>query len=308
MDHMQKWAAWVHRIAPERLLLLLLLAIAIGAWAWALCLLPRPLEVVALSVGDGDCYLIRAPSGHAMLLDGGSRSVPDVGERVLVPNLMLLGVRKLDAILLTHPDSDHVNGLPAVMDALPVGMLLDPEQPCETTQYQQVLETARAHNIPRFRVRAGNRIHLDHRTSLRMLAPGDRWLVGTDSDSNNNTLVCLLEYGHSRMLFTGDLQTEGEQALLARMASFRADVLTVAHHGSRNGTSAALLDAVRPYLAVISSRGDLTGHHPHPSVLTRLRDRGIRILRTDVNGRIRLRSDGNSWQADTYRDAAADAR
>ncbi|MHB9105800.1 MAG: ComEC/Rec2 family competence protein [Armatimonadota bacterium] len=104
------------------------------------------------------------------------------------------------------------------------------------------------------------------------------------------------------MLFTGDLQEEGEALLLSRTDDLRADVLTAAHHGSRNGTGDALLDAVQPHVTVISAQGG--DQHPHPDTLRRLRDRGAVILRTDVHGQIRLRSNGKTWRVATFRDAS----
>lgn len=291
--------ARLRRVAPERLLLAVLALVAIGLWWAAARVLPRPLEVTALAVGDGDAYLIRAPSGHCVLLDGGSRSQTKVGSEVLVPNLLLLGARRLDAVLISHPDADHVNGLPDVLEALPVARVLDPEIPDESTEYQRVVAICRAKGIPRFQVRAGQRINLDRQTRLRILAPGPNLLAGTSADTNNNSLVCMLEYGRTRMLFTGDLQEEGEALLLARANDLRADVLTAAHHGSRNGTGDALLDAVRPHIVVISAKGGEA--HPHPDTLRRLRDRGAVILRTDVHGQVRLRSNGRTWKVSTFR-------
>lgn len=294
----------LRRIAPERYALALLVVLAAGIWGAVWQWWPRPLEVTAFAVGDGDAYLIRTPGGKAVMIDGGSRSVPEIGARVLVPNLLLLGVRRLDAMIITHPDSDHVNGLPDVLEALPTARLLDPELPCDTSAYQQVVETARTRGVPCFPLRAGMRLNLDRRTRLTILAPADPLLVGTRSDSNNNCVVCLLEYGRTRMLFTGDLEEEGERALLERYPSLSADVTTVAHHGSRFGTGDEFLDAVHPYLAVISSRGDAGGEHPHASILNRLRNHGVRILRTDVHGQLRLTSDGRQWRVSTYRKAA----
>jgi len=293
--------ARVRRVAPERLLLVILALIALGLWWGAARVLPRPLEVTALAVGDGEAYLIRAPSGHCVLLDGGSRSQTKVGSEVLVPNLLLLGARRLDAVLISHPDADHVNGLPDVLEALPVARVLDPEIPDEGTAYQQVVAICKAKAIPRFQVRAGQQINLDRQTRLRILAPGPNLLAGTSADTNNNSLVVLLEFGRTRMLFTGDLQAEGEALLLARVNDLRADVLTAAHHGSRNGTGDALLDAVRPHIVVVSAGGG--EEHPHPDTLRRLRDRGTVILRTDVHGQVRLRSNGSTWRVSTFRNA-----
>jgi len=296
---MAKLLARLRRVAPERLLLIVLALIALGLWWWAVRMLPRPLEVTALSVGDGDAYLIRAPSGRCIMLDGGSRSRTDIGVEVLVPNLLLLGVRRLDAVIISHPDADHLNGLPDVIDALPVARVLDPDIPNDNTGYQQVVEMCKAKGIPRYPLRAGQQITLDRQTRLRVLAPGPQLLSGTSSDTNNNSLVCMLEFGRSRMLLTGDLEAEGEALLLSRSRDLRADVLTAAHHGSRTGTSEALLDAVQPRIVIISSSG--SEDHPHLQTLRRLREHGVSILRTDVHGRIRLRSDGKTWRVATLR-------
>lgn len=301
MQRIRAWIARLRTVAPERFLLLALAVLAAGLWLVAYLNWPRPLEVVSFAVGDGDAFLIRAPNGKAVLIDSGSRSQKGVGARVLTPNLLLLGVRKLDAIIITHPDSDHVNGLPDVLDALPTGMLLDPEIPSEYSEYQQVVEMAKQKEIPRYLARAGRLINLGGGVRLRLLAPVDPLITGTSSDTNNNSVVTLLEYGHTRMLFTGDMQAEEETALLARGGNLHADAMVAAHHGSRNGTSAALLDAVRPYIAIISSRGNLEGDHPHPETLDRLRTRGIRILRTDVHGQIHLSTYGKGWKVTTYR-------
>ena len=303
-DFLHDWITRLRRVAPEQLALWVLLALAVATWAAALAILPRPLEVVSFSVGDGDCYFIRTPSGRTMMIDGGSRNIPQVGERVIVPNLLLLGVHKLDAILITHPDSDHLNGLPAVMEALPVGMVLDPGFPSDTPPYQMVMELAKVLHIPHYVLRTGNQLNLGGKTHLRILAPSAPFMLGTHSDTNNNCVVSLLEYDHARMLFTGDLEREGEAALLERRPEMRADILAVAHHGSRYGTSDEFLDAVRPTIANISSRGDPGGEHPHAEVLARLRARGITILRTDVNGQIHFITDGRTWRTRTYRKAA----
>jgi len=224
-----------------------------------------------------------------------------MGERVLAPNLLLLGVHRLDAIIVTHPDADHVNGLPAVIAAVPVKRLLDTGYAEGGTVYQQVVDICAQRRIPRITIRAGQRLNLGDGARLHILAPEATFLHNTAADTNNNSLVCLLEFGGTRMLFTGDLEHAGETALLARRYDLRADILTVAHHGSRNGTSDALLDAVCPKQAIISSRGDQFGQHPHPETLRRLSARDIRIWRTDLQGQIRLSSDGRQWQSTTFR-------
>ena len=285
LEPIRGWLARARQVAPERYLLLLLVLLAAGLWLTAYLNWPRPLEVVSFSVGDGDCFLIRAPSGHAVMIDCGSRNYHGIGARVIVPNLLLLGVHKLDAIIISHPDSDHVNGYCDVLDALPVGMVLDPEIPDDLTQYQQVVEKAKEKHVPRVCARAGEQLNLGGGVRLHLMAPVTPFITGTDSDTNNNCVVSLLEYRQARMLLTADLEQVGERALLARGGDLHAEIIEAAHHGSRNGCSDALLDAVKPSAAVISCNGDPNSGHPHPLTLARLRQRNIRILRTDVSAR-----------------------
>lgn len=300
MDRLRHSIVWLRKIAPERYVLLALFALAVLCWWLALAALPRPLEVTIYAVGKGDALLLRSPTGRTVLIDGGSSSIPDVGARRLVPNLLLRGVRRLDAILITHHDSDHLNGLAAVLDALPVGMLLDPEvAENEGILYQQLLHAAEQHRVPRYRVRAGTRFNLGGGAMLRVLSPGVELLDGTAADSNNNSVVCRLDYRRSSMLFTGDLEADGERRLLETGLPMRADILKVAHHGSRNSTGVELLAAVQPSLAVISCSG--TGDHPHPETLARLNEQRVLVRRTDVCGQIILRTAGAGWRCETFR-------
>lgn len=291
----------LRQIPPERWALVGLALLVGGLWWGAWCVRPRPLEVIAFAVGDGDALLVRAPSGRAVLIDGGSRFARQAGERVLVPNLMLAGVRRLEAILISHPDADHINGLAAVIQALPVGMVLDPEIPSDGTEYQQVLEEARRRHVPCCRARVGGVVRLGNGVTLQVLAPGTRLLSARTPGefTNDNSMVCLLSYHHARMLFTGDLSKAGEAALLARKFDLHADVLKVAHHGSRSGTSEDFLNAVRPTMALISCSGP--GGPLHPEVLARLRAHSVQIYRTDISGELHATTDGEHWQIDPYR-------
>lgn len=298
MERVRGWIERLRKVAPERFVLLGLLLAAAVLWVIALNMPSATVTVTAFAVGEGDALLVRAP-GRTVLIDGGSRTMPDV-DRVLQSNLLLAGVHKIDAIVITHPDSDHLNALPAVMDTLPVGMLLDVDLPCETDAYRTLLATAERRRIPRYRIRAGDRLNLGGGAILRILAPGDDLVADGEADDNNNSVVAMLEYGRARMLFTGDLEGAGEEKLLERNVDLQADILKIAHHGSNNGTSDAFLDAVDPSKAVISTRG--TQSRSLEPLMARLRPRHIEILRTDVDGRIQLQTDGQRWRVSVYHD------
>ncbi len=298
---MRDFLRWLRTIPPERFVLALLVAVALGTWGGVAAWWPRPLTVTVFAVGDGDAVLVQAPGGKAVLYDGGSRDGAEVGPRVLVPNLLLRGVKHLDAIIVSHPDSDHINGLPAVLDAVRVDTVLESGVPCDTGTYAHLEAEMRRHHVPSQTVRAGDRLNLGGGATLAVLAPGAQLISGTDSDTNNNSLLCRLDYGASHLLLTGDAEEQEEHAAIAAGADVRAQVLLVAHHGSRHSTGEAFLAAVRPALAVVSTQvGQLNGL-PSPDTLTRLRHARVRTYRTDDNGQVTLTTDGTHWNVATYR-------
>jgi len=291
---------WLRTIPPERGVVLALLALALLLWWGALASFPRPVEVTVFAVGDGNAVLVRTPGGHTVLIDGGSRNTPDVGQQVLMPNLLLRGIHRLDAIIVSHPDSDHLNGLATVMDTLPVNLLVESAVPDNTNAYLQMEAVADHHHIPRRVAVAGDRLSLGDHVTLDILAPGPVLLANSASDTNNNSIVCLLTYQHASLLFTGDLEEAGEEALLARGSNIQAQVILVAHHGSRHGSSTAFLAAVHPTLAIISTQGGPHTGLPHPDALARLRTAGISVWRTDVYGQIALTTTGTQWRLQTF--------
>lgn len=289
----KRFYLWLRTISPERYLLFGLFLLASIACFWAATLFPRPLEVIALDVGKGDCLLLRGPEGKTVLIDGGSSDRPAPGENIIVPNLYILGVRRLDAIIVTHADADHVNGLPAVIAAMPVKLLLDTGAPTEDSGYQRLLAMASKRGVPYRRMAAGNFLRLGHDARLSMLAP----LAGDPHQGNDGSIVTMLNYQSTSMLFTGDLEAEGEARLLARYGSrLRADFLKVAHHGSASSSTQEFLQAVKPRYALLSCPGGTNAQHPSPAALSRLRQAGTSIFRTDVLGQIHLQSNGKHWQ------------
>lgn len=277
---------------------LLLIAFVRGQWRagflLAVCLIPlttavsigtRDVEVpelTLLDVGQGDAILLRTP-GHAVLIDSGGRMGDDrFGQSTLLPLLLDRGVRRLDALVLTHAHPDHCGGMPAVISELEVKeMRMSPHRfrgPCA----QMILEAVAAREVP---------IHLlrDRNTEsfgslfLRFRLPPHHF---KHSPENNASVVTEARMGGRNLLLTGDIEAGAEEALAEDL--HHAAVLKVAHHGSRTSSTAPLLDAVRPAIALIScGRGNLFGH-PHASVLDALARRHIRTWRTDRNGTIAL--------------------
>lgn len=227
------------------------------------------LVVRFLSIGQGDAALVTWPDGRSWLIDGGPW-----GE-ALLQELRRSGVERLERVILSHPHPDHMDGLKPVLAALPVAHL-------------HVSQPAPALSQPGMQVHLG----LEGAPGLELLHPQPDFAPKTRDPVNDQSLVAALRYGAHRFLFVGDIEAEGEAALLRQ--DLHADVLKVPHHGSKTSSSAALLQAVDPAIAVISCGRDNPYGHPHPAVLARYR--GVRVLRTDQLGTVELRSDGTTLQ------------
>jgi competence protein ComEC len=238
------------------------------------------LEVLYLSVGQGDAALLRLPDGSAVLIDGGGAAPGgrDPGERDVLPLLRDLGVRRLAAVFMSHPHPDHVLGLGAVLDALPV-------------------EAAFANADPGDGEAAG----IVARLQPAVLDPGSSWsMAGVAFDvvggaragltGNDASLVLQVRYGQTSFLFAGDVEAQGEEAAV-RQGGLRADVVKVPHHGSRTSSSPAFVAAVGARHAVVSLGAANRFGFPAPEALERWRATGAEVLRTD-EGAVRFLSDG----------------
>jgi competence protein ComEC len=249
----------------------------------------RCLTVHFLDVGQGDAVALRTPGGRWVLVDGGPRSAGrDAGRRVVVPFLRREGAVRLAAVVATHAHADHVGGLPAVLSALPVDLVLDPGEPLGEVPYLEFLAASEASGAQWRAARAGDRLDLDG-VRFTVLSPDSAWAAVT-TDPNEESVVLLVEYGQVRLLLTGDAGVPVELRLAGRIGDL--DVLKVGHHGSGSATSDAWLDEVRPEIAVISVGARNTYGHPAPEVVARLAAHGVHAHRTDREGTITLESDG----------------
>jgi competence protein ComEC len=245
----------------------ILLAVALGAGAWPLVRPPDArLRVTVLDVGQGDAIVAEMPDGRAILVDAGSGGARrlDAGERVVAPFLWNRGFLRLARAVVTHDDSDHAGGMPAVRRLLRVDeqwTSLDP--PATPRAFGGVVVTA----LPR-------------------LATGGR--------RNDGGLVLRLEVGWVSFLLASDIEAARERELLDAGLPLAATVLKVAHHGSRSSTTAEFVRAVRPAVAVISVGPRNAYGHPDSGVLARLTETGARIYRTDRDGAVILETDGHT--------------
>ncbi len=247
------------------------------------------LEIHAIDVGQGDAFAIRSPRGRWILVDAGPRSASfDAGRARVVPFLLRHGARRIEALILTHPDADHIGGAKAVLDAFEVGAIVDPGFAAGKSLYLGLLTDAEALDLPWTAARAGQSVHFDGVT-LEFLSP-ERALLDADVTANQVSVAFRLVYRDFAALFLGDLPAEGERTLVRRQPdALRATLLKVAHHGSGTSTSDALLAAAEPRYALISVGRRNRYRHPDPTVIERLERHDIQVLRTDRDGSILVR-------------------
>ncbi len=278
--------------------------VAIWVWDAAFHERGRLLEVVTLDVGQGDAAVVRFPDNRTMLIDGGIRRTYyderkqemtdyDVGERIIEPYLDYHGIRKLDAVVMTHPDLDHGGGLGYILENFEVSRLLGiSEMPLDSQTNRRLRAIAEAHDIPYAFPYAGE-IALTPTATLHLLHPIDAASTDLlDADKNDDSLVIKLSYGEVDVLFTGDIGEAAETRLIASGQDLRSEILKVPHHGSRTSSSAAFLDAVQPRCAIFSLGKGNRYQFPHPEVVARYEGRGCRLWRTDASAAITLRTDG----------------
>lgn len=271
-------------VTPKGALLVLLTAIGITA-----ATPPRlaPPDAWILDVGQGDAVLLRTGGGNGILIDGGGAPFTgfDVGERTVLPALRALGITRLSAVINTHPDADHTLGLLPVLNSLPVGLLITGPPDDSSPLDAQLRSEATSRGIPVHVTRRGERIEVTRNVTLNILHPP----ATPTSISNEGSVAVLLEVrGAPKALFLGDLGAITEPELAVPPVEF----LMVPHHGSRGGTSEALLRAAFPpgerLRAAVISVGKNSYGHPHPNTMGRLQAAGACILTTREVGAVRL--------------------
>ena len=290
-------AVWICRRRPKLGAFRLRGAAVLAAGAWAGVIIPsvasrqggEELRLYVLDVGQGDAIVLRTPRGRWALVDGGPRTpTGDAGRSVVLPFLRRQGVRSLDLVVATHGDADHLGGIPAVTGVLTPDLVVEPGQPLGTSLYLEFQRTVDEAGAAWRAARAGDTLTLDSVT-LAVLHPAQSW-VETHLAANENSVVLRVSYGAFDAILTGDAGFPAESALTLSLGD--ADVLKVGHHGSAGSTGDALLDRVRPRVAVISVGENRYGH-PSPEVLRRLAARGADVYRTDRGGTVTIRTDGS---------------
>ncbi len=264
------------RIERITVFLLLLLTI-ITSWA-------GNLVVTAINVGQADSILVQFPAGETMLIDAGGKS----DGSTVVQHLKNHGVKQIDILVATHPHEDHIGGMPDVLSEFKIGKVWDSGYSHGSKIQQKFLSMIKDKNIQYGMPRKGFTQDIGD-VHIKVLAPGNELLSGTNSDANNNSIVMQLQYKDTSFLLTGDMESE-ERAACGPWP--QSTVLKVAHHGSRNGTDSTFIKAVKPTYAVISYALGNSYGHPHAEAIKVLNNAGIKLYTTANSGNVVFTSDG----------------
>ena len=258
---------------------------------------------------------MKAPSGRTYLFDGGSSDVRQVGKYRIEPFLKYKGTGRIDYAFISHGDSDHMNAIREMIDrgplGIPIGHLVLPREEVWDDSLTELAALARDNGIKVFIMEEGQRIQ-DGGLSLYCLHPGGAY---RGEPGNAASMAVWVRYGRFDMLLTGDVEGEGEAALTAAVdeakEAWRTDgfdgileVLKVAHHGSKNSTSAKFLEVSEPAYGLISAGRDNRYGHPHSDTVERLEDIGCRLFSTPTDGAVTVWTDGSHMSISAFAEGA----
>lgn len=253
----------------------------------------RWMRVIFFDVGQGDAALVTFPDGKNILIDAGPQLEDfNAGDFFILPYLKRQGINRLSAVILSHSDNDHIGGMHSILRKITIDKIIDnglyhESKICST--YQIIIDSLQInHSITRSACRLENFANY----GIFILHPTGAFIEQFNDDINNCSVVVKIVYGNRSFLFTGDIQKDAETVLVKYGDLLKADVLKVAHHGSRTSSTDEWLKLVQPEYAVISVGKNNKFNFPAPSVLNRLKQHGIKMVRTDENGAVIFRTDG----------------
>ncbi len=273
--------------------ILLVSLIATHGWLYYRNNYYEDMKVTFISVGQGDSALVEFPYGRRMLIDGGGSYDPDydIGKMVVAPFLRSRGIRRIDYVVLSHPQADHAGGLGYIIKNFDVR-----EFWWNGDRDLGYLDRILRSRSVEMKEKDGLSEPLEiNGVIVEFLHPSD-----TPLDVNNNSLVIRLTYKDVDIIFPGDIEEEGEGEILRRGLGLKASILKVPHHGSRTSSTERFLKAVRPDIAVISAGFNNPFGFPHKEIIDRYRNLGAEVYRTDIEGAVHVKTDGKKIKVERY--------
>lgn len=254
---------------------------------------PNKLRINFIDVGQGDSTLIRTETNKVILIDSGGSTASssfDVGNKVLLPYLLDRRIKKIDFIIVSHFDADHCQAFETVIDNINVRKVVVCKQSMITQEYLNIINKCKKKNIKIIVVERGDKLKIDKRTEFEILHPGERFLDDGKGGLNANAIVCKMNYKLNNgrtfsILFTGDIEVEAEKELEQVYGKkLKADILKIAHHGSKTSSREKFIKLVSPKIALIGVGENNKFGHPADITLERLEKENVKVYRTDQMG------------------------
>lgn len=272
----------------------------LGTAAAVYILTVRPksdMEIVMLSVGQGDCMYISCKE-YAILIDGGSSSKKNIGKYTIIPFLKYKGIDSLDYVVLTHSDSDHYSGLTELLEdkSIKVQKFILPDIKKPDEAYTKVRDIA-AQSAKKVDAICAGELLVEDGLRILCLHPSKGYAY---TSTNDYSLAFHVSYGQFDLITTGDMEAAGELSVLNSFKLNKAEVLKCGHHGSSTATGAPWLSALQPEIALISCGRNNRYGHPHEEVLERIEQSGCDIYRTDECGAVTIYVNNNRITVETF--------
>ena len=253
------------------------------------------LKIYFIDVGQGDSTFIQTPKGKNIIIDGGEGNTDkyDYGKNVVLPYLLDRKISKIDYMIISHADSDHIGGLMAIVEGIRVDKILIGIQPESSKQFEELFFIAKQKRIDVIFLEANQKILIEENILIEVLWPNSQMFI-EENILNNNSLVFKLIYNDFSILFTGDIEEIAEDIISdVYNKKLKSNILKAAHHGSITSSSYNILQNINPQIVLIGVGKDNKFGHPSEEVIDRFNDMGSRVYRTDIHGEINLRINKN---------------
>lgn len=255
-------------------------------------------NISMLSVGQGDC-IVAKNKNYCFIIDGGGSAMKEIGQdtgiNILLPYLKYESVRKVNSVFITHTDDDHIKGILEIIGKIKIENIFVSDAVFNDAKYDILIDYAEKYDVPVYKLNSKDKIKINKDTFIKCIYPIER----IDMDSNNSSLVLKFIYKDVSFLFTGDIEKEAEEIILKSDKNISADVLKLAHHGSKTSTQDEFLNKVNPEIAIVSSGKNNTYNLPSKQTVEKLKNKNIPLINTAEEGAILISTDGKSIKFDT---------